>query len=194
MKGKDGIMECHVCRNRSCAPYDEPCRSCRRTRDGSMKYFYPIDGYKEEKDMNRGLRDCRACLYMERDEDIEPCRSCHKTKVNHMSNFEPMSGAPKQPTVPPMPEVIPSKGGGAEQPSAAKMSESTPIKGGDRDKFDFAEMIADIQGEKELEKVHILNALCYILRYEDKGDIGDINKAVWNLDKLAELKEDKDNG
>lgn len=194
MKGKDGIMECHVCRNRSCAPYDEPCRSCRRTRDGSMKYFYPIDGYKEEKDMNRGLRDCRACLYMERDEDIEPCKSCYKIKVNHMSNFEPMSGAPKQPTVPPMPKVIPPKGGGAEQPSAAKMSESTPIKGGDRDKFDFAEMIADIQGEKELEKVHILNALCYILRYEDNGDIGDINKAVWNLDRLAELKGDKGNG
>ena len=181
MKGKDGIMECHVCRNRSCAPYDEPCRSCKRTEDGSMKYFYPIDGYREEKDMDHGLRDCRACLYMERDEDIEPCRSCHKTKVNHMSNFEPMSGAPKQPTVPPMPETVPPKGAAAE----CKASESG---------FDFAEMIADIQGEKELEKVHILNALCYILRYEDKGDIGDINKAVWNLDRLAELKEDKDNG
>lgn len=194
MKGKDGIMECHVCRNRSCAPYDEPCRSCRRTENGSMKYYYPIDGYKEEKDMDRGLRDCRACLYMDRDEDIEPCRSCYQIKVNHMSNFEPMSGAPKQPTVPPMPEVIPPTGGGAEQPSAAKMSEGTPIKDGDRDKFDFAEMIADIQGEKELEKVHILNALCYILRYEDNGDIGDINKAVWNLDRLAELKGDKGNG
>ena len=55
MKGKDGIMECHVCRNRSCAPYDEPCRSCKRTEDGSMKYFYPIDGYREEKDMDHGL-------------------------------------------------------------------------------------------------------------------------------------------
>ena len=80
-----------------------------------------------------------------------------------------------------MPETVPPKGAAAE----CKASESG---------FDFAEMIADIQGEEELEKVHILNALCYILRYEDKGDIGDINKAVWNLDRLAELKGDKDNG
>ena len=128
------------------------------------------------------------------DDEVKDLSPSILSACKHMSKFEPMSGAPKQPTVPPMPEVIPPKGGGAEQPSAAKMSESTPIKGGDRDKFDFAEMIADIQGEKELEKVHILNALCYILRYEDNGDIGDINKAVWNLDRLAGLKGDKGNG
>ena len=192
MKGKDGIMECHVCRNRSCAPYDEPCRSCRRTSDGSMKYYYPIDGYKEEKNMDHGLRDCRACRYMKRDEDIEPCRSCYKIKVNHMSNFEPMSGAPKQPTVPPMPKVIPPKDGGAELRGEAKELEDTPTEGTALSGFDFAEVLA--RTHKDIKRAYILNAICYILRYEDNGDIGDINKAVWNLDKLAELKEDKDNG
>ena len=116
------------------------------------------------------------CIYSERKPDNLPCKNCMFTG-GLFDNFVHIKKSPKQPTIPPMPDVKPPK---------EEINHPERYAGG---KYECIDVMIDVFGVEATKKFCLLNAFKYIWRQEHKNGVEDIKKSVWYLNKYTELSE-----
>lgn len=60
-------------------------------------------------------------------------------------------------------------------------------------KYECIEVMADVFGIEAVKSFCLLNAFKYLWRSEHKNGVEDIRKAIWYLDYLVKIEEEKGN-
>ena len=120
---------------------------------------------------------CTNCVHSEKSWVAYPCSVCDE----NLDEFRLRGTPPEQPTKPPMPPVNPPKD---------EINHPDRYAGG---KFECIDVMADVFGKETVKHLCILKAFKYIWRQEKKGDVKDVKKDVWYINKYIELSDSHEN-